>query len=608
MTGADLSPVRVHEGGASGESARQAGALAYSLGADVVIGTRAGVRGEASRTWLVAHELTHAAQHLAGRGRSVLHRQPDKVAELDRNYADALAKSDWKQVALVLNDFNDEDIDKRLNNRNPTAGPVLSRGQIAAIYAGALEEVGKDAAIANHTRAVYLDLNYENEMSRGDFAKAAEFLNGFNEGDILARVRRIGEDLGRLEALHAGAVTSVGPTSPVAIHTAKRIASVRLQQRVAALQESGELSLPTSTAPGGSPGQPMYIAVGRGAGGGPTGVAVEDREPLAPDKDWSVDPGYIDNDVDHTTYNILTNYFLVVYTNGSEIALDYGSVRAASTPLPQPAAPSPIAAPAAGVQAPPPLPPTTPPHHQSPQTPTPAEPRAAPNPLGARGLYFRAKSSGRVYPTVLNKATVPTIYACAEETARREPAARERTRDALINVASAAKGTASAAIASAQKAALFSLGARRRSGAQFLLRNVDPAEVEASKQGYQVYEYWTADGRCLYVGKAGGAGGSAPDTWIDRGWAHIAEKPAIAEADTIKVTSGLTEQEAFALEETRIGDVRSTAGNLNLSPGEYSTRFPGGGLSDNAASAVRNGKTFTFETDISASSPKPVPR
>lgn len=200
---------------------------------------------------------------------------------------------------------------------------------------------------------------------------------------------------------------------------------------------------------------------------------------------------------------------------------------------------------------------------------------------------------------------MPTIYACAEETARQEPAVRERTEEALINVASAAKGTAHAAIASAQKAALFSLGARRRSGAQFLLRNVDPAEVEASQHGYQVYEYWTKDGRCLYVGKAGGAGGETPGTWVDRGWAHIADKPAIAEADTIKVTAGLNEQEAFALEEIRIGTVRSTPGNLNVSPGEYSTRFPSGGLSDNAASAVKNGKTFVFETDISPSSPMP---
>lgn len=393
----------------------------------------------------------------------------------------------------------------------------------------------------------------------------------------------------------------------MATGTEKRIKTIQLQQRVAALQQSGELKLPTSTAGGGAPGQPTFIAVGRGAGGGPTGVAAEDREPLAPDKDWSVDPAYIDNNVDHTTYNILTNYFLIVYKDRSELALDYGSVRAASTPLP-PSSPSPfIAAPAAGVQAPPLPPPTAPPQQAPPARPA-VEQRATPAPLGAHGLYFRAKSTGRVYPTVLNKATVPTIYACAEETARQEPAARERTEDALINVASAAKGTAQAAIASAQKAALFSLGARRRSGAQFLLRNVDPAEVEASQQGYQVYEYWTKDGRCLYVGKAGGAGGKTPGTWVDRGWDHIAEKPAIAEADTIKVTAGLSEQEAFALEEVRIGAVRGTPGNLNHSPGQYSTLFRGGGLSDNAASAAKNGKTFAFETEISAYSPMPVKR
>jgi hypothetical protein len=67
----------------------------------------------------------------------------------------------------------------------------------------------------------------------------------------------------------------------------------------------------------------------------------------------------------------------------------------------------------------------------------------------------------------------------------------------------------------------------------------------------------------------------------------------------------MTEQEAFALEEVRIGAVRSSPGNLNESPGSYSTLFPGGGLSNNAASAVKNGKTYAFETTIAPSSPMP---
>jgi hypothetical protein len=51
--------------------------------------------------------------------------------------------------------------------------------------------------------------------------------------------------------------------------------------------------------------------------------------------------------------------------------------------------------------------------------------------------------------------------------------------------------------------------------------------------------------------------------------------------------------------------VRSSPGNLNESPGSYSTLFPGGGLSNNAASAVKNGKTYAFETTIAPSSPMP---
>jgi hypothetical protein len=157
------------------------------------------------------------------------------------------------------------------------------------------------------------------------------------------------------------------------------------------------------------------------------------------------------------------------------------------------------------------------------------------------------------------------------------------------------------------KAPLFSLGAPRRSGAQFLLRNVAPADVKASQQGYQVYEYFASDGRCLYVGKSGGAAGAKPGTWVERGWDHIAEQPEIAEADHIRVTSALTEQEAFALEEVRIGAVRGTPGNLNRSPGEYTSRFGPDGLAANAQSAARR-QTFRFETDIVPYSPSPRPR
>jgi hypothetical protein len=143
---------------------------------------------------------------------------------------------------------------------------------------------------------------------------------------------------------------------------------------------------------------------------------------------------------------------------------------------------------------------------------------------------------------------------------------------------------------------LLSLGARRKSGAQFLLRDVDPAELKASQQGYQVYEYYTADGECLWVGKSGGAGGERPHSWVDRGWEHIRDRPAIAEADRVVVRAGLTEQEAFALEQDRIAELHP---RMNVSPGEFDERSRGGaaGQAANIQSASK-ARAYTFHTDI----------
>ena len=253
-----LSGVRIHADDSSAESAGSLGALAYSLGGHVVLGRNDYSASEPRRSWLVAHELAHVVQHAEGRGTRVLHRQVDEVPELDRQFAAAVENGDWKRAAWVLNRFNAEDINRRLANRNRAAGPVLSRGQIASLYVGALENetVGKDSATANHTRAVYLDLNYENELRHGHWARAAEFLNGFNEHDIIERLQRFSSDLDRLQALHDGAVESVGSASAAAIYTERRINAVRLERRIEAPRASGELNLPEGRSAGLGPRQP----------------------------------------------------------------------------------------------------------------------------------------------------------------------------------------------------------------------------------------------------------------------------------------------------------------------------------------------------------------
>lgn len=64
--GHDFSQVRVHQGGAAEQSARDVGALAYTVGRDIVFGAGqfAPSSGEGRR--LLAHELTHTIQQGAG--------------------------------------------------------------------------------------------------------------------------------------------------------------------------------------------------------------------------------------------------------------------------------------------------------------------------------------------------------------------------------------------------------------------------------------------------------------------------------------------------------------------------------------------------------------
>ena len=154
------------------------------------------------------------------------------------------------------------------------------------------------------------------------------------------------------------------------------------------------------------------------------------------------------------------------------------------------------------------------------------------------------------------------------------------------------------------------MGEKRSSGAQWFLRNADRAEVEASQKGYQVYEYYNREGRCLYVGKSGGAAEAkatratekaleAPKkatSWVDRGWSHIQEeRREIAEADRIVVHAELTEMEASALEHDRIAELNPT---LNVKKGDFGSRAALGPDYEANVQSAEKQPTFRFETEI----------
>jgi RHS repeat-associated protein len=128
-------------------------------------------------------------------------------------------------------------------------------------------------------------------------------------------------------------------------------------------------------------------------------------------------------------------------------------------------------------------------------------------------------------------------------------------------------------------------------GARYWIRG-DPREMLNSLAGYQVYEYRDIHGQLLYVGKSGGAEGVNPITWIDRLKREHINEPWIGLAHTVTVTFGLSEQEAFALEQILIPLTES-----NKKEGEHSSRFPEASTSANAASASKQTMS-TFRIDV----------
>jgi hypothetical protein len=81
--GVDFGDVRVHADDTAAVTAEGVGAIAYSVGRDVVFGSQAYQPDTAAGRALIAHELTHVAQDLTGRGNgesSMLEAEADRAA------------------------------------------------------------------------------------------------------------------------------------------------------------------------------------------------------------------------------------------------------------------------------------------------------------------------------------------------------------------------------------------------------------------------------------------------------------------------------------------------------------------------------------------------
>jgi hypothetical protein len=109
----------------------------------------------------------------AGIQRQAAAAPPSSATDLDADIAAAKQSGDWARVALVLNGFNDPDIQRR----------------VAALTGGERSAMLPAVQPWNHrVRAALLDSSYQDAVDKGDWTGAARYLTGFNDADIAKRV------------------------------------------------------------------------------------------------------------------------------------------------------------------------------------------------------------------------------------------------------------------------------------------------------------------------------------------------------------------------------------------------------------------------------------
>lgn len=121
--GVDLSGVRLHTGSEAAQLNRAVSAQAFTHGRDIYLGEGKNNLESSAGKQLLAHELTHTIQQganrsldlavqrapLPGVGGGLIQRDGDREGLLTA-YNEALSRSDWNEVAVRLNGFNDADI------------------------------------------------------------------------------------------------------------------------------------------------------------------------------------------------------------------------------------------------------------------------------------------------------------------------------------------------------------------------------------------------------------------------------------------------------------------------------------------------------------------
>ncbi len=129
--------------------------------------------------------------HIAAEARAATERE--RVARLQANYLRAIRSGYWQGAAEYLNGFNDADIATRLRLLTLTQLGELRRGTVTnpRLGGGTRLTAAIDGTNADALRVATLIHNYETARVAGHWAAAAGYLNGFNDSDIRARLRRL---------------------------------------------------------------------------------------------------------------------------------------------------------------------------------------------------------------------------------------------------------------------------------------------------------------------------------------------------------------------------------------------------------------------------------
>ena len=271
--GTDFSNVRVHNDTRVASIARSVNASAFTFGHNVVFGVGEYSSDTLSGRQLLAHELTHVVQQrshpgsggLVVRRRTVRHNYATSESELGplcdvRLAVTSAPRSDTDDLTDFIHTAMDgiryacgtlprtSSLRIRVTmpyHRRDLYSDVSQRAYIAArisVLGRAADPayIAEQARIAaERARVAQLHSNYLSAMRTGNWQLAAEYLNGFNDTDIVSRLRRL--SLTQLGELRRGSVTNPRLGGGARLTGANRDAG-----RVAALIDGYESALAAS--------------------------------------------------------------------------------------------------------------------------------------------------------------------------------------------------------------------------------------------------------------------------------------------------------------------------------------------------------------------------